>query len=136
MRALQTDLLAFHQLLGLETHFIPTKASLETIKLRQELIREETKETIDALDKLIKAESDVEINEALAEVADGIIDSCYVLIGAAVSLGIRLAPIWHLVQEANMAKAGGPIREDGKRLKPEGWKPPDVLGEIIKQMKE
>ena len=27
-----------------------------------------------------------------------------------------------------MAKAGGPLREDGKRLKPPGWTPPDIAG--------
>jgi hypothetical protein len=25
-----------------------------------------------------------------------------------------------------MAKEGGPVREDGKVLKPEGWLPPDL----------
>ncbi len=35
---------------------------------------------------------------------------------------------WDEVHRSNMAKVGGPIRGDGKRLKPEGWTPPDVAG--------
>jgi predicted HAD superfamily Cof-like phosphohydrolase len=27
-----------------------------------------------------------------------------------------------------MEKLDGPIRADGKKLKPEGWKPPDIQG--------
>jgi predicted HAD superfamily Cof-like phosphohydrolase len=39
----------------------------------------------------------------------------------------------HEVHRANMAKAGGPKRADGKHMKPEGWTPPDVAGELVKQ---
>lgn len=38
---------------------------------------------------------------------------------------VDLEPFWLEVVRANMAKVGGPIREDGKRLKPAGWTPPD-----------
>lgn len=38
---------------------------------------------------------------------------------------IPLRPFWDEVQRANMDKVGGAVREDGKRLKPPGWRPPN-----------
>ena len=66
------------------------------------------------------------------EIADGICDSIYVLLGAALELGINITPLWDEVQRTNMAKEGGAIREDGKILKPEGWKPP-VISRLLKE---
>jgi predicted HAD superfamily Cof-like phosphohydrolase len=64
-------------------------------------------------------------------IADGIVDSIYVLIGAALEYGIPLEKVWDAVQTANMAKRDpvtGKVRrrEDGKILKPEGWQPPNI----------
>ncbi len=73
-----------------------------------------------------------EFRARMVAVADGIIDSIYVLIGMGGEMGLDLAEVWRRVHLANMAKAGGPVREDGKRLKPEGWVPPDVEGAIFK----
>lgn len=69
----------------------------------------------------------------LSEIADGIVDSIVVLLGAACAFGIDIQPLWDIVHQSNLEKANGPVREDGKRLKPEGWKPPDILGELRKQ---
>jgi hypothetical protein len=33
-----------------------------------------------------------------------------------------------------MAKVGGPVRPDGKKLKPEGWQPPDIAGILRAQI--
>jgi len=46
--------------------------------------------------------------------------------------GIPLEEFWVEVQRANMDKVGGPIRADGKRLKPPGWRGPDHLPLILK----
>ena len=59
------------------------------------------------------------------------------MLEAIFSLG-ELASWWRSsvteVHRANMAKAGGPRRhEDGKLLKPVGWSPPDIEGELKKQ---
>ncbi len=43
-------------------------------------------------------------------------------------LGLDLRPFFSIVHQANMLKTTGPIREDGKRLKPEGWVGPDIRG--------
>lgn len=39
-------------------------------------------------------------------------------------LGVDLRPFFKEVHRTNMLKTSGPIREDGKRMKPPGWKPP------------
>ena len=90
--------------------------------LRYTLVKEEMEETLEA----IKIGS-------LAEVADGIADSIYVLLGTTVTYGIDIRPIWNLVHKANMEKKKGKMRFDGKRLKPPGWKHPDIEKEIRRQ---
>ena len=44
----------------------------------------------------------------------------------AATCGLRVGPFFDAVQIANMAKVGGPVRDDGKRLKPDGWQPADL----------
>ena len=83
--------------------------------LRFKLVKEEMEETLQAI-----------FEDNLPEVADGIADSIVVLLGTAVTYGIDMGPIWDKVHESNMAKKNGPMREDGKRLKPEGWEHPDI----------
>ena len=72
----------------------------------------------------------------LAEIADGIADLVYVAIGTASTLGIDMEPVWEEVQLSNMAKVNGPVRPDGKRLKPEGWQPPQIERVIREQVAE
>lgn len=65
--------------------------------------------------------------ENFVEVADGIVDTVYVLMQLARTLGIPFNECWDEVHQSNMAKVvDGKVirREDGKILKPEGWKPP------------
>jgi predicted HAD superfamily Cof-like phosphohydrolase len=74
---------------------------------------------------LVDEEAD-ELAEALArddlpEIADACVDLIYVTLSCAVAHGIDLEPIFSAVHEANMAKAGGKKRADGKQLKPLGW---------------
>lgn len=44
----------------------------------------------------------------------------------ALGLGVDLAPFFKEVHRTNMHKLEGPKREDGKQLKPPGWKPPRI----------
>jgi len=91
-------------------------------RLRRNLIKEEIQETLDAIRQ-----------NNLVALADGIVDSIVVLLGAAITYGIDIRPVWDIVHASNMAKKGGKLREDGKMLKPEGWEPPNVRAEISRQ---
>lgn len=102
--------------------------SFALIELRVKLIKEEVqKELLPALEKLKTGEDQ---EDTMVEVADGIVDSIVVLIGCAVSFGIPIEKVWNEVHRSNMAKVGpdGTVirREDGKVLKPPGWKNPDI----------
>jgi predicted HAD superfamily Cof-like phosphohydrolase len=67
------------------------------------------------------------------EVLDGLSDLAVVTFGAAETFGIDLEPYTDEVMRSNMAKLGGPIREDGKLQKPPGWTPPDIAGVLARE---
>jgi predicted HAD superfamily Cof-like phosphohydrolase len=96
--------------------------SAKELQLRKNLIKEETDELLEALDE-----------GHLPSIAKEIIDVLVVTIGTSNCLGLGLTQLWKMVHRSNMAKMGGPVREDGKHLKPEGWQPPDVEGELRSQ---
>lgn len=56
-----------------------------------------------------------------------------VLLGLMQRFGITLGPVYDEVMQANMRKLGGPRREDGKILKPEGWQPPNIAVKLVWQ---
>lgn len=109
MNKMQQQLVEFH------TKVIP---AVDDPKLRATLIMEESTELCEAL-----------LRHDLTEVVDGMCDLIYVVLGTAVSLGIDLEPYFDEVHRTNMLKANGPLREDGKRLKPPNW-----VGPRIKEM--
>jgi predicted HAD superfamily Cof-like phosphohydrolase len=47
-------------------------------------------------------------------------------------MGVDLQPFFEEVHRANMTKAGGPKREDGKQLKPVNWRPPDMAAVLTR----
>lgn len=104
----------FHMALDIP---VGTTPKIRRGELRAELIREEAKETRTA----------IEAGDLVATI-DGLCDLLVVTYGAAVEFGVNLKPFFDEVHRTNMAKVGGPIREDGKRLKPLGWTPPDIAG--------
>ncbi len=126
----------------------PTVPQDDRVRFRARLIAEEALETIAALfsdgkgyqsafDRIGFALSSF-IKEAPVKVdmvafADGCADLDYVTEGARQEFGIDGAPIAAEVHRSNMAKVGGPMREDGKVMKPPGWTPPDVASELRKQ---
>lgn len=69
----------------------------------------------------------------LPGIVDGCIDTIYVALGILNRCGVDAEKFFNLVHAANMAKAGGPKREDGKHMKPPGWQPPDIEGELRRQ---
>jgi predicted HAD superfamily Cof-like phosphohydrolase len=115
----QMDVERFHRACGLLVSLNPTKCSIDTVSLRKSLIEEEYKEVRAALDSGV-----------LHDIAKEIADLIYVALGTAVSYGIDMDPVWMEVQRSNMQKIGpdGVVarRPDGKILKPEGWRAPDI----------
>jgi hypothetical protein len=83
-----------------------------------------------------KPYTDVEI---IAEQGDAMVDAWYYMLNAAAKKGINLSNIFDVVHAANMAKRGpdGKFhkREDGKIIKPDTWKEPDIVAEIERQQK-
>jgi predicted HAD superfamily Cof-like phosphohydrolase len=76
-------------------------------------------------------------SEAIAEQYDAFVDAWYYMLNTSAKKGVDLDGIFRVVHEANMAKRfpDGKFhrREDGKVMKPDGWKEPDIVGEINRQ---
>lgn len=84
------------------------------------LIQEEVQELKDSFDNLDKV-----------EMLDALIDIIVVTVGAINSMGANGEGAWNEVMKTNFAKVDvstGKVlkRSDGKVLKPEGWKAPDL----------
>ncbi len=74
--------------------------------------------------------------ETAAHQADAIVDMYYYGMNAACKVGINLTPVMDAVHDANMRKKkDGKFekRPDGKIVKPDGWTPPDIEAEIVRQ---
>jgi predicted HAD superfamily Cof-like phosphohydrolase len=91
------------------------------------------------IQKLIHEELVTELNVAttIEDQADCLVDALYFIADRAVRNGINLDPLFNLVHQDNLKKIGkdGKVvrREDGKILKPEGWKAPELGPEIERQ---
>jgi predicted HAD superfamily Cof-like phosphohydrolase len=94
--------------------------SKENAELYAKLIEEESYEFRNAVDQ----NDDV-------EQLDACMDMIWVILGYCHMKNFKVAEAWDEVAKSNFAKvdkATGKVirREDGKILKPEGWKPPDL----------
>lgn len=69
-------------------------------------------------------------NQDLVKVADGLGDLLYVVYGAGLAFGIDLEPVFAEIHRSNLTKLGGPVRDDGKLLKPDWYEPPQ-LGAVL-----
>lgn len=124
MKHLMDDVRAFHEACDVPVLIKPTNPPIIRRDLRVALIQEELYE----LEKAVYTDDIVEVADALA-------DLIYVTVGTALEYGIPLDRVWDEVHRSNMAKidhATGKVhkRADGKVLKPEGWKPPDIAAII------
>lgn len=144
MTNLRDNVKAFHVAMDMWDPVRPVVPSDDVVRLRARLITEEYFETMRALFvrgfHMQEAENcaraainSARVSVELPEFADGLADLMYVTEGSFLAFGIDSTPIHAEVQRANMAKIGGPVREDGKRLKPPGWTPPDIDGVIEAQ---
>lgn len=111
----QQDVETFHKKFEQKIGDNPGFSDENTMKLRIALVEEEILELKDACE-----------DKDFPSFVDAITDSIYVLLGTAIATGVDIEPIWQEVQKTNMAKAVGNKRDDGKLLKPEGWKAPDI----------
>lgn len=104
-------------------------------ELLRDLVREEAKEFDDAMVRLqdaVECGDEDELLEAWAEVLDACCDVLVVVQNTTARMGVDLEPFFDEVHRTNMAKVGGPVRADGKRLKPPGWQPPQrILRELL-----
>lgn len=115
----------FHEKFGIPVGEYPDYISEDRQKLRTDILQEEVNE-------LSKAMSECN----MVEIADGIVDCIYILLGTAIEYGFhqKLEAMFHEVHRSNMSKLGNdgkPIyREDGKVLKGPNFTAPD-LGSIL-----
>lgn len=130
----------FHEKYG---HYISETPSLDVpenvVILRHKLVAEEVGETFDAMGTIdlgsISGEPNIIYDSAersLVEIADGIADSIYVLVGTAVSYGIPIDRVFREVHRSNMTKTAIKA-EDGQKYgtkTPKGpdYIPPDIEG--------
>lgn len=142
----RADVMQFHAVMGQEIGASPHVPPEAKVRLRLRLIAEEFFELLDAAIKPVlrdhiglareevrQAINDNPIDVDMPAFCDATIDLDYVVEGTRVTFGVDGGPLWDEVQRANMAKVGGTKREDGKILKPPGWTPPDIEGELKKQ---
>jgi predicted HAD superfamily Cof-like phosphohydrolase len=109
----------FHEAFGAPVARKPGLIDAERSELRLDLIEEEYFELIDA----------VEAGDII-EIADALGDLEYVINGMALEYGINLPRVFNEIHSSNMSKLGRdgkPIyRDDGKILKGEDYRPPNL----------
>lgn len=114
-----TDVTLFLKAVGQEIPSIPQQTVSAQAELYKNLIKEEVAE-------FWEAES---VGDDAEEI-DACFDMMWVIIGYMKSRGWDCENIWDEGAKSNLSKidpVSGKVirREDGKILKPEGWKPPD-----------
>jgi len=129
MRSAQLNLRDFHEKFGLTINDTPTIPGDDVLQFRINLINEEAEE----FEQAAQARN-------LVEMADALADVIYVALGAAVSLGIDLAPVFEEVHRSNMTKvwSDGQVRrrEDGKVIKPPTYSPANIAQELERQARK
>lgn len=121
MRDIQADVEEFMMAADQDSRYPPSREfdpKDPQTELYMRLVQEEFDETLDAYTK-----------GDTIELADGIADMVWVLMGLASSVGVPFDAVWDEVKASNMSKVvDGKLmkREDGKVMKPEGYFRPDL----------
>lgn len=111
-------------------------------ELYRRLVAEEANEFNEALLELQYAYTHRNYDDEIkywVEVIDAICDIIVVVYNCSNAMGIDIRPFFDEVHRTNMLKAEGPLDEYGKRLKPPGWKPPEIrrlLEERLERFKD
>lgn len=125
----------FHAAIGEAAPQRPTVPSAELLRLRRTLIAEEWREAEAEFEALEASLSQARPAD-LAPLAHELADLLYVAYGTFNQLGIDADAVFAEIHRANLGKASGPRRADGKILKPEGWQPADVRAVVERQIRE
>lgn len=149
MSKLRDQVMEFHTAMGQPIGLFPRFPKDARVRLRAALVIEECLEMVEAMylgtermcnrltvvrSMLKKIVEEDEVYSDLVALADSLADIDYVVEGTRLEFGIDGGPIADEVHRSNMAKVGGPISPMGKMLKPEGWKPPDIVGCLNEQI--
>jgi len=124
--------LEFHLRIGDAPPARPTRPGPAVVALRSRLLREEAAEALEALAALPDAADGA---AALAAAAHELADLLYVTYGTFVALGVDADAAFAEVHDANLRKAGAPRRDDGKQLRPPGWRPADLAEVVARQLR-
>ncbi|MXW74492.1 MAG: HAD family hydrolase [Acidimicrobiaceae bacterium] len=105
----------------------PKLMSVEAVEFIAEMVNDELEELREATD--------------VVEQSDALVDAIYYICDTAVRHGMNLDRVFEIVHGANMGKVvdGRVIRrDDGKILKPEGWRDPGplLITELERQQRE
>jgi len=102
----------------------------------RKLVSEECDEFDEAMDYLEQSllllhrskgvSGETNVLHAWSMVIDAMADIIVVVHNTACAMNLDLEPYFNEVMRTNFEKKNGPLREDGKRLKPEGWEPPKI----------
>ena len=124
----------FHQAVGAPLPTKPTIPDKGQLQMRQRLIDEEYAEVSEAFTAFL---TDMKngVEPDLTALMHELTDLLYVTYGAIQTCGVDPDSVFAEVHRANLTKAGGPRRADGKILKPPNWQPADVKS-VIEQLKE
>jgi len=123
----------FHTKYGHMIKDRPTLDIPQAVKiLRAKLILEEVEETIRAMGfkvSIFLGEHDPHM-ENLSEIADGLADSKYVIVGTAITYGIPEARVFREVHNSNMTKTPAPV-SPGQKYGTKTPKGPDYVAPDI-----
>lgn len=138
--------MCFHMAMDVPILDRPTVPPRDRLKLRLNLISEEFFEVVESclqvsdsirwrvIKGLLKSLIETAIIRVdMPSLADNLTDLDYVVEGTRLECGINGDEVLEEVHAANMRKVSGPIRSDGKRLKPPDWEPPDIVGVLRRQ---
>ena len=134
MTDIQAMVAEFHEAMGhpnkLAGGGVPN-AEHERKELRLDLIQEEFEELTDAAGSYYPDKKELsdtgEYDPAdTVEYADALGDMSYVIFGAALEAGIDLNAVITEIHRSNRTKVGGPVRADGKKLKPDTFEEPQI----------
>lgn len=136
--SVQADVDQFMRAVGQALPEKPTNPDVSVVDLRIKLITEEFDELISDLLALVGPAGNerpaIQELNLIASVSKEIADLIYVAVGTASALGVDLEDVWELVHQSNCEKIAGPVRADGKRMKPANYEPPNITAVIREQV--